>query len=59
MSLLPDSNVPLEKVLLERISMLVGHKRNLVTEVVHRQPMRPELQDGAEVMDRIFGWGAK
>ena len=48
-SLLSDSRVPLE-----RISLLVGHKSTLVTELVYRQQIWPVLQDGAEVMDSIF-----
>jgi hypothetical protein len=39
---------------LERISLLVGHKSTLVTELVYRQQIRPVLQDGADVMDSIF-----
>jgi integrase len=53
-SLLSDNKVPLE-----RISMLVGHKSTLVTELVYRQQIRPVLQDGAEVMDSIFGDGSE
>lgn len=41
----------------ERISLLVGHKSTLVTELVYRQQIRPVLQDGAAVMDSIFGAG--
>lgn len=48
-SLLSDNEVPLE-----RISQLVGHRSTLVTELIYRQQIRPVLQDGAQVMDRIF-----
>ena len=40
---------------LETISLLVGHKSTLVTELVYRKQIRPVMQSGAEVMDRIFG----
>ena len=53
-SLLSDNNVPLE-----RISLLVGHKSTVVTELIYRQQIRPVLQDGAEVMDSIFSDGAE
>jgi len=48
-SLLSDSGVPLEE-----ISRLVGHKSTAVTEMVYRKQIRPVLQRGATVMDRIF-----
>jgi hypothetical protein len=48
-SLLSDNNVALE-----RISLLIGHKSTVVTELVYRQQIRPVLQAGAEVMDSIF-----
>jgi hypothetical protein len=51
-SLPSDNNVPLE-----RISLLIGRKSTVVTELVYRQQIRPEPQDGAGVMDRIFGAG--
>jgi integrase len=51
-SLLSDNKVPLEV-----ISLLVGHKSTLVTELIYRQQIRPVLQDGAEVMNSIFGDG--
>ena len=50
MSLLSDSGVPLEE-----ISRLVGHRSTAVTELVYRQPIRPVVQSGAVVMDRLFG----
>lgn len=49
-SLLSDSNMPLET-----ISLLVGHKSTVVTELVYRKQIRPVMQSGAEAMDRIFG----
>ena len=48
-SLLSDSGVPLEE-----ISRLVGHSSTAVTEAVYRKQIRPVLQVGAVVMDRIF-----
>jgi integrase len=48
-SLLSDSGVPLEE-----ISRLVGHSSTAVTELVYRKQIRPVLQAGAVVMDRIF-----
>ncbi len=49
-SLLSDGGVPLEQ-----ISRLVGHSGTSVTELVYRKQMRPVLDDGATVMDRIVG----
>jgi integrase len=51
-SLLSDSGIPLEE-----ISLLVGHKSTVVTELIYRKQIRPVLQSGADVMDRIFGLG--
>ena len=48
-SLLSDSGVPLEE-----ISRLVGHSGTTVTEVVYRHQIRPVLQVGAQMMDRLF-----
>jgi integrase len=48
-SLLSDDGMAIEK-----ISRLVGHTSSHVTETVYRQELRPVLQDGAEVMDRLF-----
>ena len=48
-SLLSDSGVPIEQ-----ISRLVGHSGTAVTEMVYRKQIRPVLDDGATVMDRIF-----
>ncbi|SCK43563.1 tyrosine-type recombinase/integrase [Streptomyces sp. WMMB 322] len=48
-SLLSDSGVPLEE-----ISRLVGHSSTAVTEKVYRKQIRPVIQTGAVVMDRVF-----
>jgi integrase len=48
-SLLSDDGMAIEK-----ISRLVGHTSSHVTETVYRQELRPVLQEGAEVMDRVF-----
>ncbi|MGN9837469.1 tyrosine-type recombinase/integrase [Nonomuraea sp. H19] len=48
-SLLSDNGTPLEE-----ISRLVGHSSTAVTELVYRKQIRPVLQGGAVVMDRIF-----
>ncbi len=48
-SLLSDSGVPLEE-----ISRLVGHSSTSVTELVYRHQIRPVVQSGAVVMDKIF-----
>jgi integrase len=48
-SLLSDRGIPIEE-----ISRLVGHKSTVVTELVYRKQIRPVVQSGAEVMDRIF-----
>ncbi len=48
-SVLSDSGIPLEE-----ISRLVGHSSTAVTELVYRKQIRPVLQGGAIVMDRIF-----
>jgi hypothetical protein len=53
-SLLSDSGVPIEE-----ISRHVGHKSTVVTEPVYRKQLRPVIQSGATVMDRLFappGW---
>jgi integrase len=49
-SLLSDNGVPLGE-----ISRLVGHRSTAVTELVYRQQIRPVVQSGAVVMDRLFG----
>ncbi|WP_093892021.1 tyrosine-type recombinase/integrase [Streptosporangium canum] len=48
-SLLSDNGVPLEE-----ISRLVGHSSTAVTELVYRKQIRPVIQGGAAIMDRIF-----
>jgi integrase len=48
-SLLSDDGVPIEK-----ISLLVGHSGTTVTEAVYRHQIRPVVQDGATVIDRLF-----
>lgn len=48
-SLLSDDGVPIEK-----ISLLVGHSGTTVTEAVYRHQIRPVVQDGASVIDRLF-----
>ena len=48
-SLLSDDGVPIE-----RISLLVGHSGTTVTEAVYRHQIRPVVQDGASVIDRLF-----
>jgi integrase len=49
-SLLSDDGMAIEK-----IARLAGHTSSHVTETVYRQELRPVLQEGAEVMDRLFG----
>jgi hypothetical protein len=41
---------------IENITRLAGHASSHVTETVYRQELRPVLQEGAEVMDRLFGF---
>jgi integrase len=48
-SLLSDAKVPVEV-----ISRLVGHRSTTVTETVYRKQLRPVIQGGADVMDRLF-----
>jgi integrase len=45
-----DAGVPLEE-----ISQLVGHSGTTVTELVYRHQLKPVIQSGATVMDRLFG----
>ena len=49
-SLLSDDGIAIEK-----IARLAGHASSHVTETVYRQELRPVLQEGGEVMDRLFG----
>jgi integrase len=48
-SVLSDAGVPLEE-----ISRLVGHSGTTVTELVYRHQLKPGIQTGATVMDRLF-----
>ena len=50
-SVLSDAGVPIEQ-----IARLVGHSGgSTVTETVYRKQLRPVIEDGATVMDRVFG----
>src|SRR6476646_7504584 len=50
-SVLSDAGVPIEQ-----IARLVGHTGgSTVTETVYRKQLRPIIEDGATVMDRVFG----
>lgn len=49
-SLLSDAGVPRED-----ISQLVGHSGTTFTELVYRHQLKPVIQTGATVMDRLFG----
>ncbi len=49
MSLLADAKVPVEV-----ISRLVGHRSTTVTETVYRKQLKPVIEGGANVMNRIF-----
>ena len=51
-SLLSDAKVPMEV-----ISRLVGHRSTTVTETVYRRQLRPVIEGGASVMNRIFPAG--
>ncbi|GAA1287906.1 hypothetical protein Psi02_78040 [Planotetraspora silvatica] len=51
-SLLSAHDVPIE-----HISRLVGHTNTVVTETVYRKQIRPVMQEGATVMDKIFPLG--
>jgi integrase len=54
-SLLSDARVPIES-----ISRLVGHRSTMVTETIYRKQLRPVIEGGAEVMDRILpGWSPR
>ncbi|MFD1934715.1 MULTISPECIES: tyrosine-type recombinase/integrase [Nonomuraea] len=48
-SLLSDNGIPIDE-----ISRLVGHSSTAVTELIYRKQIRPVLQGGAVVMNRIF-----
>ena len=50
-SLLSDEGVPVEQ-----IARLIGHAGgSTVTETVYRKQLRPVIDEGATVMDRVFG----
>jgi integrase len=50
-SLLSDEGVPIEQ-----IARLVGHSGgSKVTESIYRKQLRPVIDEGATVMDRVFG----
>ena len=51
-SVLSDAGLPVEE-----ISQLVGHRGTTVTELVYRHQLRPVIQTGATVMDRLFEHG--
>ncbi len=48
-SVLSDAGIPVEE-----IAQLVGHSGTTVTELVYRHQLRPVIQTGATVMDRLF-----
>jgi integrase len=48
-SLMSDAGVPIEN-----IARLVGHSSTSTTELVYRHQIRPVVQGGATVMDRLF-----
>jgi hypothetical protein len=39
---------------IESISRLIGHRSAMVTKSIYRKQLRPVIEDGAEVMDRIL-----
>jgi integrase len=43
-----------EKVPIEQISRLVGHRSTIVTETVYREQLRPVVEGNADVMNKIF-----
>ncbi len=52
-SVLSDAGIPVEQ-----IAQLVGHSGTTVTELVYRHQLRPVIQTGATVMDRLFAPGS-
>ena len=52
-SVLSDAGIPVEE-----IWQLVGHRGTTVTELVNRHQLRPVIQTGALVMDRLFERGS-
>ena len=53
-SVLSDAGLPVEE-----IAQLVGHRGTTVTELVYRHQLRPVIQTGATVMDRLFAPGLR
>ena len=51
-SILSEDGMPIEE-----IARLVGHNRTSTTETVYRHELRPVIQSGAEVMNRLFRTG--
>ncbi|MFD2793667.1 hypothetical protein ACFS27_08905 [Promicromonospora vindobonensis] len=43
-----------EKVPLEEIARVLGHSGTAVTEKVYRHELRPVIETGATIMDRVF-----
>ncbi len=39
---------------IEEIARLVGHNRTATAETVYRHELRPVIQSGAELMNRLF-----
>ena len=52
-SVLSDAGLPVDE-----IAQLVGHRGTTVTELVYRHQLRPVIQTGATVMDRLFAPGS-
>jgi integrase len=52
-SVLSDAGIPVEQ-----IAQLVDHSGTTVTELVYRHQLRPVIQTGATVMDRLFLLGS-
>jgi integrase len=49
-SILSKNGVPIQE-----ISDAMGHKSRLVTEIIYRKVIVPEIRGGAAVMDDVFG----
>ena len=49
---LEDAGLPLEE-----ISQLVGHRGTTVKELVYRHQLRPVVETGATVVNRLFDQG--
>ena len=52
-SVLADAGIPVDQ-----IAQLVGHSGTTVTELIYRHQLRPVIQTGATVMDRLFAPGS-